>query len=396
MISEQILGRLQYFFRKNSDGNMIALHEPYFKDTNAHKYVKECIDSGWVSSSGEWILKFEQKICEITDSPYSVAVTNGTAALKLSFHLAGVNAGEEVLIPSLTFVATANAISHLGAVPHFVDIEPLTNGLCPKALARRLESIAIRDGELVFNKLTGRRIAAICLVHVFGHPGESLQLLELSKHWNLPLVEDAAEALGSFRENVHCGLAGKMGTLSFNGNKIVTTGGGGAIITNDQTLADQARHLATTAKQKHPWEFIHDCLAWNDRMPNINAALGVAQLEELDYRIKQKRSLFSLYEELFVDLEGISLVKEPKDCNSNYWLITLQLDEPDPINLQKLRSDLLHNAHALGYQLRPVWRPLHRLPIYSDCPQGDLSVTECQSNRLINLPSSPQLMNLVK
>ena len=269
----------------SSISNPIPLHEPDFRNTQSWDYVKDCLDSGWVSSAGSWVSRFENDLCNITGSSHAVVVSNGTNALRVALHLVGVGAGDEVILPPLSFVATANAISHLGAVPHFVDVEQDSLGLCPVALAHRLDLITEQRSGFLFNK-TGRRIAAVLPVHVFGHPAQVDRLRDVAGAWGLPLVEDAAEALGSWRGNNHCGLFGSVGTLSFNGNKIITTGGGGALLTHDTALAKRAKHLSTTAKKSHPWSFDHDAVGWNDRLPNLNAALGVAQLDVLPKRLE--------------------------------------------------------------------------------------------------------------
>jgi len=370
----------------------IVLHEPDFRGTNAWVYLKDCLDTGWVSTAGSWVNRFEQQLCTITGASHALAVSNGTVALRLALHLVGVGAGDEVLLPPLSFVATANAVAHLGAVPHFVDVEPNALGLCPAALAYRLEAIAERRNGRVVNRETGRCIAAVLPVHVFGHPAYVDQLRAVADAWGLPIVEDAAEALASWRQETHCGLFGSVGTLSFNGNKLITTGGGGALLTHDAALALRARHLSTTAKQPHPWAFDHDAVGWNDRLPNLNAALGVAQLEDLDRRLENKRLLAQLYREAFADLEGVELIAEPADCCSNYWLVSLRFTAEDPFIAQAERLQLLERAHAVGLFLRPIWSPLHQLPMYQASPAGSLTVAENEAMRLLNLPSSPQLL----
>jgi perosamine synthetase len=297
-----------------------------------------------------------------------------------------------VLLPPLSFVATANAVAHLGAVPHFVDVEPTSLGLCPTALAERLEAVAERrDGQLV-NWESGRRIAAVLPIHVFGHPAQVDQLRAVADAWGLPMVEDAAEALASWRGGTHCGLFGAVGTLSFNGNKLITTGGGGALLSNDAELAQRARHLSTTAKRPHPWAFEHDAVGWNDRLPNLNAALGVAQLEDLDRRLEAKRQLAQHYAEAFAGLEGVELVAEPPGCRSNQWLVSLRFTAEEPAIAEAQRLQLLESAHAAGLLLRPIWTPLHQLPMYRACSAGSLAVADNQALRLLNLPSSPQLV----
>ena len=280
-------------------------------------------------------------------------------------------------------------------MPHFVDVEPSALGLCPVALAARLESVAERREDCVVNRETGRRIAAVVPVHIFGHPAEVDHLRKVANSWGLPMVEDAAEALSSWRGGIHCGLFGSMGTLSFNGNKLITTGGGGALLTNDGDLATRARHLSTTAKQPHPWAFDHDAVGWNDRLPNFNAALGCAQLEDLDRRLKSKQLLARRYAQAFADLEGVEVVEEPIDCRSNHWLVSLRFTANDPLVAEAERLALLERAHSVGLLLRPIWSPLHQLPMYQSCPRGSLPVAENQAMRLINLPSSPQLLDRV-
>ena len=388
---ESVLERIQQVVGFSSKTHPISLHEPDFRGTKAWSYVKDCLDSGWVSSAGGWVSQFEKELCAITGADHAVAVNNGTIALRLALHLVGVGPGDEVLLPPLSFVATANAISHLGAVPHFVDVEPNALGLCPLSLARHLEGVAERSDGKLLNRDTGRRIAAVLPVHVFGHPAQVDQLRVVADAWGLPLVEDAAEALGSWRAGIHCGLFGQVGTLSFNGNKLITTGGGGALLTNDPDLAQRARHLSTTAKQPHPWAFDHDSIGWNDRLPNLNAALGVAQLEDLDRRLRAKRALADCYSAAFVDLQGIELVSQPADCCSNYWLVSLRFTAQDPLVAKSERLKLLERAHFIGLLLRPIWTPLHHLPMYQSCPAGPLTVAENQAPRLLNLPSSPQL-----
>lgn len=369
----------------------VALHEPDFRGTKAWAYVRDCLDTGWVSTAGRWVSRFEQELCTATGAAHAVAVTNGTVALRLGLHLVGVQAGDEVVLPPLSFVATANAVAHLGAVPHFVDVEPGTLGLDPRAVQRRLEAVAeLREGVL-FNRATGRRIAALLPVHVFGHPVDMPELVAVAEAWGLPVLEDAAEALGSWRNDTHCGLFGAAGCLSFNGNKLITTGGGGALLTNNPELAQRARHLSTTAKVPHPWAFDHDAVGWNDRLPNLNAALGVAQLEDLNRRLKAKRHLAGRYAQALGGLDGVELVPEPADCRSNHWLISLRLTAFDPGEAQSQRLELLEAAHGAGLLLRPAWKPLHQLPMYQACPAGPLKLAEDQAYRLVNLPSSPQI-----
>ncbi len=389
---QSILEAIEQVVDANDCSKPVSLHEPDFSGTQAWNYVKDCIDTGWVSTAGGWVKRFEQELCAITGASHAVAVSNGTVALRLALHLVGVCPGDEVLLPPLSFVATANAVAHLGAVPHFVDVEPTTLAMDPTALADRLEQIAVRrDGQLI-NRQSGRRLRAVLPVHVFGHPADLMALRQVADAWGLLLVEDAAEALGSWRGDTHCGLFGAVGTLSFNGNKLITTGGGGALLTNNAELAQRARHLSSTAKLPHPWDFEHDAVGWNDRLPNLNAALGVAQLEDLERRLQVKRKLAERYGIALAGLEGVVLVAEPAGCRSNHWLVTLRFTATDPREAKRQRLQLLEAAHSAGLLLRPVWNLLHQLPMYKSAPRGEMLVSEDQVQRLVNLPSSPQLL----
>jgi perosamine synthetase len=367
----------------------LPLHEPEFSG-NEWVYVKECIDTGWVSSVGKYVDEFERKLAEFTGVRHAVAVVNGTAALHIALQIAGVKAGDEVLVPALSFVATANAVSHCGAVPHFVDSSKSTLGLDAGALASHLDFVAERTVDGLRNKNTGRRIAAIVPMHTFGHPVDMVNLMDVAARYSLPLVEDAAESLGSTYHGSHAGTFGCMGVLSFNGNKIITTGGGGAILTNDPEIAHQAKHLTTTAKQPHRWEFFHDALAYNYRLPNLNAALGCAQMERLPDFLSRKRHLAENYRKTFANIPGIHFVDEPEGCHSNFWLNAVRLSEPSMTG----RDALLALANDAGYQCRPAWTLLNKLPMYQDCPHAELFVAEALEASLINLPSSPKLAEL--
>jgi len=365
---------------------LIALHEPEFTG-NESALVQECLNSTFVSSVGKYVDQFEAILAEYTGAKHAVAVANGTAALHIALKLAGVQAKDEVLVPALCFVATANAVAHCGAVPHFVDSHLDTMGIDPAALADHLQAIAEPTPLGPHNRHTGRRIAAIVPMHIYGNPVDIGPLLEVDSRYGLPIVEDAAESLGSTYQGQHTGTFGKLGTLSFNGNKIITTGGGGAILTNDTELARHAKHLTTTAKRPHRWEFFHDEVAWNYRLPNLNAALGCAQMERLPDFLARKRELAARYQAAFRDLIGIRFVTEPAGCRSNYWLNTVRLEQPD-INA---RDQLLTAANDAGYQCRPTWTLLHKLPMYADCPRAPLPVAERLEASLINLPSSAKL-----
>ncbi len=391
--SFEIINRIRLILDNVNEKDRISIHEPCFLNSNAKKYVNECIETGWVSSSGDWVLKFEKLISDFTGSKYVIAVSNGTDALRLSLYLAGVKPNDEVIMPPLTFVATANAVAHLGASPHFVDIEPQSLGISPNALQKRLDEVSIIKNGQVFNRFSGNRIAAVVPVHVFGLPSKIEEIKSICLNWNLPLIEDAAEALGSrvnkLDKKIHCGCFGEISTLSFNGNKIITTGGGGAILTNNELHAKRAKHLSSTAKISHPWRFYHDQIGWNDRLPNINAALGSSQIEKLEEKIIQKRILHSKYKNIFEDLKELEIISESKNTESNYWLVTLRLLCKNP---EKIREKILQDAHESKIFIRPSWDLLNQLPMYKKSPSGELKEAINQSNRLINLPSSPQLI----
>lgn len=362
------------------------LHAPEFRGQE-WDYVKDCLDTGWVSSVGRYVDRIERDLEAFTGINHAVAVSNGTAALEVCFRLAEVESGDEVLVPTLTFIATVNAITYRGAVPHFVDSETRTLGVDPARLDAHLEAVArIEDGVCV-NTLTGRPIRALVVMHVFGHPCDIDALVELAARWKLVLVEDAAEALGSCWKGRHLGGFGQLSALSFNGNKIVTTGGGGAVLTDDPELARRAKHLTTTAKVPHRWAFDHDEIGWNYRMPNLNAALGCAQLERLPDMIARKAELAGRYVRAFDGVDGVRLMTPQDGASVNHWLNALILDRPD----RAMRDRLLGVLNDAGYLARPLWTLMHRLPMYVDCPRADLSVAEGLEDRVINLPSSAAL-----
>jgi perosamine synthetase len=366
--------------------NTISLHEPCFRG-NEWLFVKDCIDSGWVSSVGKYVDRFEDELARFTGAKRAVAVANGTVALQVALELAGVRAGDEVLVPSLTFIATANAISHAGAVPHFVDADEKSLGVDPEKLQEWLRHIVRIDGKTNVNKITGRRIGALIVVHTFGHPVDLDSIAKVCEKYNLVLIEDAAESIGSYYKGVHTGNHGLLSTLSFNGNKTITTGGGGAILTNDLELGRHAKHLTTTAKIPHRWKFSHDEVGYNFRLPNINAALGCAQMELLPAFIEQKRNLAKKYEIAFRETRGLEFFVEPAYAKSNYWLNSLILDSGS----SELRDEILQLTNDHGIQTRPAWEPLHTLPMYSACQRMDLSITTSLASRIINIPSSPCL-----
>ena len=369
------------------DRDFIPLHEPSFEG-NEKAYVTECIETGWVSSVGKFVDSFELKLAEFCETKKAVAVANGTAALHICLLLSGVKDNDEVLCPSLTFVATANAISYCHAIPHFIDSEMTSLGVCADKLDAHLKEIAEIKNNEAYNKLTGRRIGALIVMHCFGHPVDLDKIIAVCEKYHIPLVEDAAESLGSYYKGVHTGNVGIISSLSFNGNKTITTGGGGAIITNDEALGKLAKHITTTAKLPHKWEFKHDMVAYNYRMPNLNAALGLAQMEMLPSLLDRKRILANKYKDAFAGIDGVRFFDEPGYAKSNFWLNLILLDKENA----GLRDSVLAATNDNGMMTRPAWTLMHKLPMYSHCPTADVSVAEELEARLINIPSSANLV----
>jgi perosamine synthetase len=364
----------------------IALHEPEFSGRE-WVYVKECIDTGWVSSVGAFVDRFENELRACTGASHAVATSNGTAALHISLLLAGVEPGDEVLMPALTFIATANAVSYACAVPHFVDSETRSLGIDAQALDTYLGDIVERREGASFNRRTGARLRALVVMHVFGHPCDLDALADVAARWDLVLIEDAAESLGASYKGRHTGNVGRVSALSFNGNKVVTTGGGGAVLTNDATLGQRAKHLTTTARVPHRWSFLHDEVGYNYRLPNLNAALGCAQLEQLPSFVERKRALAERYAAAFEGVAGIEFLREPAQTRSNYWLNAIVL-APEHANT---RDALLTALNDAGYMSRPLWTLMHHLPMYAACPRAPLPVAESLEARVVNLPSSARL-----
>lgn len=363
----------------------VALHEPTLRG-NEWAYVKECLDSGWVSTVGSFVTRFEQELAAYCGVQHAIAAVNGTAALHIAMVVAGVRAGDEVIVPALTFVGTVNAISYCGAIPHFADVDLETLGLDPDKLNRYLDEIAVRQDGVTINRITGQVIRALVMMHTFGHPGHTSALAKICRACSIAFVEDAAEAIGSRRDGSHVGASGLVSCLSFNGNKILTTGGGGAILTNDAEVARRARHLTTTARVPAGWEFDHDEVGYNYRLPNINAAMGCAQLEALPGLLAAKRQLAERYRAKFGEVTGVQFICEPAGAESNYWLCAVLFDD------QVQRDRFLEISNARGIQTRPPWRPMHRLPMYADCPRMPLDLTEDLVSRIANIPSSPSLV----
>lgn len=383
-LAESVLAAMRDVLGAPSD--TLPLHEPEFRGRES-EYLKDCIDTGWVSSVGGYVDRFEADLASITGTARAVATVNGTAALHMCLELAGVQPGDEVLIPALTFIATANAVSYAQATPHFVDSEDATLGVDAGKLEMHLAATAEMIDGVCVNPATGAPIRALIVMHVFGHPSDMDGLGTVAERWNLQLIEDAAESLGSSFKGVHTGNRGILSALSFNGNKVVTTGGGGAILTNDPELGRRAKHLTTTARVSHRWNFIHDAVGYNYRMPNLNAALGCAQLERLPDILARKRALADRYAEAFRDVSGVRFLTEPEGSTSNYWLNALIVENAD----MALRDRLLERLNDADYISRPIWTLLHRLPMYAGCPRADLSCAERLEASVINIPSSARL-----
>lgn len=361
-----------------------ALHEPWFTGKE-WDYVKSCLDTGWVSSAGSYVEEFERRLAQFTGVRCAVATVNGTAALHICLKLAGVEPGDEVILPALTFVATANAVSYCGAVQHFADSNAHTLGLDPVRLREHLAIVAERRNGRTINRNTGRRIAAVLVMHAFGHPADVEELAALCRDYELALIEDAAESLGSYIGERHTGSFGQVAALSFNGNKVITTGGGGAVLTNDERLAQSAKHLTTTARVPHPWAYFHDQIGHNYRLPNLNAALGCAQMEQLPEFLRLKRVLAARYNDAFKDVPEVRFISEPRGKRSNYWLNNILVADAEQ------RDEVLRVTNQLGIGTRPAWTLMHRLPMYSECPRADLSVAEELEERLVSIPSSAHL-----
>lgn len=369
----------------HADGT-VALHEPCFA-SRERECVLDCLDSGYVSSVGRYVELFEEELTRFTGVSYAAAVVNGTCALQVCLMLAGVQAEDEVLLPALTFVATANAVCYCGAIPHFADSETESLGVDGEKLDAYLRRITEFRNGVCRNKYTNRPIRALIVMHTFGHPAQLDVLQRVCDRYGLVLVEDAAESLGSYYEGRHTGNFGRLSALSFNGNKIVTTGGGGAILTNDQSLYREAKHLTTTAKLPHRWAFVHDEIGYNYRMPNLNAALGCAQMEQIEKFLRQKRALAVAYRNAFEGMPGLHFFTEPSYAKSNYWLNTLLLSEENA----PLRDAVLEDTNDQGIRTRPAWTLMSRLPMFQSCPRMDLSTAESLEQRIINIPSSARL-----
>lgn len=376
-MSDQLIRFVRDYFGTN---DFIPLHAPVFPGREK-EYVVDTIESTFVSSVGAYVDRFEQDMAVYTGSPKAVATVNGTAALHIALKLAGVEPDDLVITQPLTFVATCNAIAYCGAEPVFVDVDRGTLGLSATALQQWLEDNARLDADGICRTRTDNKVVRACVpMHTFGHPADLDGLLRVTCEWNITLVEDAAESLGSFYKGQHTGTFGALGTLSFNGNKIMTTGGGGMILA-DAVLGERAKHLTTTAKKPHPYEYIHDEVGYNYRLPNLNAALGCAQLEQLETFIKAKRALAAAYQDE-LSATNLAFVSEPEGCRSNYWLNAVVCED------KAHRDALLETTNQQGVMTRPIWALMNHLSMYQNCCRGDLSNAEWLEERVVNLPSS--------
>ena len=363
-----------------------ALHEPSFTAEDVKSLV-DCVESSFVSSVGPAISEVERKLGAIVGADYAVAVSSGTAALQLALHVVGVQPGDEVLMPSLSFIATANAAAYLNATPHFLDISDKTLGISPEKMKEYLHSAVLKKNGGAYSKASGRRIGAIVPVHIFGFPAEVDQICDIAAEFDIPVVEDAAEALGSSIGGRMCGSFGATSAISFNGNKLVTSGGGGVVLTNDPTIEQRIRYLATTARSSHKWEFVHDEIGYNFRMPALNASLLSPQLDRLNLIIEKKRSLAEEYQANFADFEGGYILKKLEHSAPNFWLNCLVLND----EALHHKNHILEQLHQVGILARPAWLPLHNQSPYREAPKSSLDVTATVFPRLITLPSSPFL-----
>lgn len=375
--------RLKFIFKNKN----LNLHEPDLDEKDLF-HLQKCFKSGMISTAGQYVDKFEGEIKKITKCKYVVSVTNGTIGLFVSLKVLNITQNDEVLVPAVSFVATANAVSHCGAVPHFVDIENRTNGIDAIQLEKYLLKNTYRKKGVYFNKKTKRPIKAIIPVHIFGHPCEINKIVKVAKRFNLVIIEDAAEALGSYYKQKHVGNFGQLGVLSFNGNKIVTTGGGGAILINNRKLYNKIKHLITTAKVNHKWKYLHDDIGYNFRLPAINAALGYSQLLKIKKTIKNKKKLYYFYKNKLKDYKDIKVMPSPKYCKSNYWLQTLILSE----KTKKHKSKIIKDCHNVGIKARPLWNLISTFKMYKKCPKMKLINSKKAYEKIINVPSSSFLI----
>ena len=377
---KEIIKLFKKLFKNKPKGH----HDPIFLG-NEKKYLNKCITSGYVSYVGKFVSLFEKKLSQYTRTKYTIATSSGTSALHLVLRYFDLGPEDEVLVPSLTYVATANAVTYCGATPNFLDIERESLGVCPKKLVIYLKKNTIKKGKFIYNKKTNKKIKALIAVHLYGFPCKIVELKKICKKNNIILIEDAAEALGSLHKKKHLGTFGDAGVLSFNGNKPITCGSGGAVITNNKKMSLKLKHLSTHAKKQDLVDHIHDDIGYNYRMNNLSAALGCAQMENIKKIIKAKRKNYLWYRKAFKKLKYIQILKEPKLSKTNYWLITAVLKN------HKIKNKVLKKLKREGYGLRTTWRPLHSLKIYKNCPRDKMENSNDFFKRTINFPSSPKL-----
>lgn len=375
---------VEFIHKLYGTNNMVPLHVPYFSG-NEKSYLNECIDSTYVSSVGKFVDRFEDMVAEYTGAKKAVVCVNGTNALHMAMMLVGVERDDEVITQALTFIATCNAISYIGAHPVFIDVDLDTMGLSPVAVEKWLIANAELKNGTCYNKNNGRRIKACVPMHTFGHPVHLDELVEVCAKYHIELVEDAAESLGSFYKGKHTGTFGKVGAISFNGNKTITTGGGGMLLFNDEELAKYAKHLTTQAKVPHRWDFVHDHIGYNYRMPNINAALGCAQMENLEAILLNKRETAEQYKAFFAQNPDIEFFTEPENCQSNYWLNVILLKD------KNAQNEFLQSTNDHGIMTRPVWGLMNKLEMFKDCQTDGLENTSWFEDRVVNIPSSVKL-----
>lgn len=372
---------IKYIHELYGTNDFVPLSVPVFTG-NEKKYLEECIDSTFVSSVGKFVDRFEEMVAEYTGAKKAVVCVSGTNALHMAMMLVGVERNDEVITQALTFIATCNAISYIGAHPVFIDVDKDTMGLSPKAVKAWLETNAEIKKNSCYNKNTGRRIKCCVPMHTFGHPVHLDELVEVCNAWHIELIEDAAESIGSFYKGKHTGTFGKVGAISFNGNKTITTGGGGMLLFNDEELAKFAKHLTTQAKVSHRWEFRHDHIGYNYRMPNINAALGCAQMENLEQFVLNKRETASIYADFFKNTDGIEYFVEPENCRANYWLNAVILKD------KHAQLEFLQQTNDNGVMTRPIWELMNRLPMFEHCQNDGLENSIWLADRVVNIPSS--------
>lgn len=385
-----LLKNISNIFKNNFKGN-IELHEPTL-GYGELKILKKCVKNRDVSTSGSFTYSLEKVLAKKIRCKRVIATNSGTSALHLALISLDIKKGDEVLMPSLNYIASANACLYVGAKPHFVDVDIKTLGIDVKKLEKYLKNITYIKKNICINKVTKKKIKAIICLHTFGHPCEVDKIKKLAKKFNLRLIEDAAEGLGSYYKRRHVGTFGDVGILSFNGNKIITTGGGGAVITNNKSLANKIFKLSTIYKKKHKWKYEYDNLGYNYRMPSLNAAIGLAQMKKLNIFLKKKRNLFKKYEKKFINNQYFSLFQEPKNCKSNYWLQTILLNKKNV----KFRDMIISKFRTNRIQVRPLWRPIHKSKYLSRMPKMNLDSTLNLENRIINLPSSPDALDKIK